>query len=263
MVFEWVGHDLRTLPSDQFRENSNHPRIIAISVLSALAFRKTQYGAIHTGGCAPFPTYQLAKSVDINPNNIFLSGINRSSPTVKVGDLGNSEQLTVETTRSALIVIVLLEGHDKSRVQSLPTRGPEVWRDLGCRHSSDVWSLGVTVGRSPSLITLANRDSWHIGCHRQLFSEPKTRQSKGLLKHGALEFLVAETLESTTFEHPDTKLETQFIKVGTLRQELERLPGPKVSPELLDLLEYLLVVDDTKRPTALEALQHPYLEALP
>lgn len=41
------------------------------------------------------------------------------------------------------------------------------------------------------------------------------------------EFQVAGTFESTTLEHPETKLETQFIKVDTLRQELERLPGPK------------------------------------
>jgi hypothetical protein len=40
MVFEWMEHDLWTLPSDQFRENSNLPRAIAKSVLSALAFSK-------------------------------------------------------------------------------------------------------------------------------------------------------------------------------------------------------------------------------
>jgi serine/threonine protein kinase len=76
------------------------------------------------------------------------------------------------------------------------------------------------------------------------------------------EFLVAEQLESTTFEHPDTKLETKFIKVGTLRQELEQMPGPKVAPELIDFIEYLLVVDHMKRPTAWEALQHPYLQSI-
>ena len=76
------------------------------------------------------------------------------------------------------------------------------------------------------------------------------------------EFLVGEYLESTTFKHPDTNLETPFIKVGTLRQELERLPGPKVSSELIDFIEYLLVVDHTQRPTALEALQHPCLQHL-
>lgn len=77
------------------------------------------------------------------------------------------------------------------------------------------------------------------------------------------EFLVAEHLESTTFNHPDTGLETQFLMVGTLRQELERLPGPKVSPKLIDFIEYLLVVDHMKRPTAEEALQHPYLTSTP
>ena len=76
------------------------------------------------------------------------------------------------------------------------------------------------------------------------------------------EFLVAEELGST-FEHPDTKVETQFITVGTLRQELEKLPGPKVSSELLDFIESLLVIDHTKRPTALEALRHSYLQSLP
>jgi serine/threonine protein kinase len=107
--------------------------------------------------------------------------------------------------------------------------------------------------------------------------------SKDLLKHGALrkirrligplgppvnnaeyeeEFLVAEELGSI-FEHPDTKVETQFITVGTLRQELGKLPGPKVSSELLDFIESLLVIDHIKRPTALEALQHSYLQSLP
>ncbi len=76
------------------------------------------------------------------------------------------------------------------------------------------------------------------------------------------EFVVAEHLESSIFVHPDTKLETQFIKVGTLLQELEQLPGPKVSKELIEFIEYLLVVDHEKRPTALEALGHPYLQSL-
>lgn len=49
MVFEWMEHDLRTVPSDQFRQNSNLPKIIAKSVLSALALLKSQANAVHTG----------------------------------------------------------------------------------------------------------------------------------------------------------------------------------------------------------------------
>lgn len=49
MVFEWMEHDLRAVPSDQFRQNSDLPKVIAKSVLSALALLKSEYGAIHTG----------------------------------------------------------------------------------------------------------------------------------------------------------------------------------------------------------------------
>ena len=73
------------------------------------------------------------------------------------------------------------------------------------------------------------------------------------------EFALAEYLETSPFRHRDDSLERQFITVGTLRQELEKISAPKVSPELLDFIEFLLVVDHTKRPTAVEALQHPYL----
>lgn len=44
-----MDHDLRSVPSHQFRENSNLPKIIAKSVLSALAILKTEYNAIHSG----------------------------------------------------------------------------------------------------------------------------------------------------------------------------------------------------------------------
>lgn len=182
-----------------------------------------------------------------------------------------------------LINVVLREGYDKIRVQSLPTRAPEVWRGLGCWHSSDVWSLGVTVSFSLSISTSANQEklahwlassaifgaedkivqglteAWCIAKIRRLIGPLGPPVNNAEYEE---EFLVAEELGST-FEHPDTKVETQFITVGTLRQELEKLPGPKVSSELLDFIESLLVIDHTKRPTALEALRHSYLQSLP
>lgn len=74
------------------------------------------------------------------------------------------------------------------------------------------------------------------------------------------EFALAEYLETGSFRHQDDPSERQFITVGTLRQELEKISAPKVSQELLDFIEFLLVLDHTKRPTAVEALQHPYLK---
>ena len=76
------------------------------------------------------------------------------------------------------------------------------------------------------------------------------------------DFAVAEHLESTTFVHPDTNLETHFLTVGSLRDELKKLPGPEVPSELIDFIQYLLVLDHTKRPTAEAALRHPYLRSL-
>ena len=49
MVFEWMEYDLWQVPSGRFRQDSVLPKIIARSVLSALAVLKTQYNAIHTG----------------------------------------------------------------------------------------------------------------------------------------------------------------------------------------------------------------------
>jgi hypothetical protein len=46
---EWMENDLAGVASDDFRENSDLPVIIAKSVLSALAILKTQYKGIHTG----------------------------------------------------------------------------------------------------------------------------------------------------------------------------------------------------------------------
>lgn len=49
MVFEWMDYDLWHVPSERFRQDSVLPKVIARSVLSALALFKTQYNAIHTG----------------------------------------------------------------------------------------------------------------------------------------------------------------------------------------------------------------------
>ncbi len=100
----------------------------------------------------------MAKRLAINPKNVFLSGINGPSPVVKVGDLGNGEYLLDQLLPTALTIAASYEGPNQIRVQSLPTRAREVWRDLRCWYSSDVWSLGVTVSRMPSFMISANRE---------------------------------------------------------------------------------------------------------
>jgi serine/threonine protein kinase len=72
------------------------------------------------------------------------------------------------------------------------------------------------------------------------------------------EFELAEQLAVMENPHDGMRL----IKGGTLREELQRLPEPSVSPKLLEFIESLLVIDHSRRPTASEALQHPYLKSL-
>ncbi|RMZ67134.1 CMGC kinase [Pyrenophora seminiperda CCB06] len=52
----------------------------------------------------------------------------------------------------------------------------------------------------------------------------------------------------------------KLINRLTWRGELQHIPDPPVPSDLLDFIGYLLVVDPDKRPTASEALLHPYLQ---
>lgn len=75
------------------------------------------------------------------------------------------------------------------------------------------------------------------------------------------DFDLARKFAIAYYEDPDTKKLARVLTIGTLREELARVPGPRISPDLIDFIHYLLVIDHTKRPTAAEALQHPYLLA--
>ena len=60
LIFEWMEHDLRSVHSDQYRQNSDLPKNIAKSVLSALHVIGSQYKATHTGRPS-LVVYQIAQ----------------------------------------------------------------------------------------------------------------------------------------------------------------------------------------------------------
>ncbi len=70
---------------------------------------------------------------------------------------------------------------------------------------------------------------------------------------------MAGYFEAETFTRPETGVVERFIKVGTLREELEKLPGPPIDCATIDFIEHLLVIDRSKRPTARDALGHYWL----
>lgn len=52
-------------------------------------------------------------------------------------------------------------------------------------------------------------------------------------------------------------LARDFIKMGSLEKELK---GSNVSPDCLSFIRHLLILDPKARPTATEALEHPWLQ---
>ena len=182
----------------------------------------------------------------------------------------------------SLTISVMREGFNKYRIQPIGCRAPEVWRGLGCWPSSDIWSLGVTVcSRTLYLRTQLTDQLAHWLGHKAIFGisdkvvEDLT-ESWCIAKIDRLigplgppvqtpeyesEFRMAGELSMGTYIHPEIDGPVPYIDVSTLRQELESLSGPKVDPGLLDFIDSLLIVDHTKRPTAAEALKHPYLHS--
>lgn len=75
----------------------------------------------------------------------------------------------------------------------------------------------------------------------------------------AKEWLLACGLEATEYRDPQSKEMKPFITAKSLVQELEALPRELCTTECIDFILYLLVLDFKKRPTASEALMHPYI----
>lgn len=69
------------------------------------------------------------------------------------------------------------------------------------------------------------------------------------------EFALAEKL--TTMLSPNGFM--MVISWPPWREALEAIPDPPVPTDLLDFIQMLLVIDPDRRPTASEALMHPYL----
>lgn len=73
------------------------------------------------------------------------------------------------------------------------------------------------------------------------------------------EFNIAKALEISGYMDPKTGEPKAYINVGTLREELMKIPREICSETCIDFLEHLLVIDPSKRPTAEMALQHPFV----
>ncbi|KAK9803910.1 hypothetical protein WJX72_004019 [[Myrmecia] bisecta] len=209
------------------RENGDEPyftlaRIQRITrqVLHSLAFMHS-LGLIHS---------------DLKPENILIKSYSRCE--VKVIDLGSSCFTT---------------DHLSSYVQSRSYRAPEVILGLPYDQKIDVWSFGcilaellsgVVLFQNESLATLLARLEGIMG------PVPRWMVRKGRYAHRFY------TRAGVIYER--SARTGRYERLKPKRSSIKfRLPGSDEG--FLDFLRYLLAVDPFKRPTAEEALSHPWL----
>lgn len=198
------------------------PRLqsITIQCLEALHFLHT-LGLIHC---------------DLKPENILVKSYSRCE--VKVIDLGSSCFQT---------------DHLCSYVQSRSYRAPEVILGLPYDKKIDIWSLGCILAELCSGNVLFQNDS------------PATLLARvvGIIGSIDQDMLVKgrDTYKYFTKNHmlyernqDSNRLEYLIPKKTSLRHRL-----PMGDQGFIDFVEYLLEINPSKRPTAGEALKHPWL----
>jgi serine/threonine protein kinase len=172
---------------------------------------------------------------DLKPENILVKSYSRCE--VKVIDFGSScfvdDQLT-------------------SYVQSRSYRSPEVVLGLPYNQKVDIWSLGCIIAELWTGVVLFQNDCIQgllarvlgtIGDIPQHMLTAGKFTSKYFNSHGQL------------FREVEIRRFQEFLpKRTSLRQRMR-----SSDEEFLDFLSSLLVIDPVKRPTAADALKHPWL----
>ncbi|KAF1993739.1 kinase-like protein [Amniculicola lignicola CBS 123094] len=222
LAFEWMDCTLKDISSKLHRRNLALHKSISIAVLGALADLRNQR-LVHT---------------DVKNDNILISGLEGSSPVVKLGDLG----------------LVRTEGFKEYPVQPLAMRAPEVWSGIGCFHSSDVWSFAATLFDwiSPSVFGANDMPEghwphpWAMAKLLRLFPTSVKMHPSDPNYQGY--FRIAQVIEKSGFG--DSK-DPKCFETLSFSEELAKLDIPSA---LEDFLRYLLIVDHEQRPSANEAL---------
>ncbi|KAH6720268.1 kinase-like domain-containing protein [Leptodontidium sp. MPI-SDFR-AT-0119] len=252
MVYEWMDTCLLEFCPKPYILTPNLPQLIAQKVLEAL---KVMHGNGYIHG-------------DVHSRNIFMSAVKSPDPIIKLGDLGHMRPIPENQT-------VL-----KSREQNREYRSPEGWKGYTMTTKTDIWSLGVVLahlmagkevlGHSP-MIGGCDKNEWCIAKIVLLrgdigdlpdSSNPYYSEivSGVALANNHLTSPGDSTQEGDeyTFQGERTNRKVN-MKTRTLREELESVEQP-IEPACIDFIEYLLTVDPDQRPSAEEALAHPWLQ---
>merc|ERR1712014_507168 len=181
---------------------------------------------------------------DLKPENILIRSYSRCE--VKVIDFGSS---------------CFVDDHLSSYVQSRSYRAPEVMLGLQYDQKIDLWSLGCILAELWTGYVLFQNDSVQSLLARILgiigeFPYHLMTKGRYVPQYFTQDGQLYQEVDGPACPDRGRRLHLLVPKKTSLRQRMRT-----ESDEFLDFLERLLQLDPKMRPTAAEALRHPFIAA--
>ena len=188
---------------------------------------------------------------DLKPENILLKCISKAE--VKIIDFGSSN---------------FIYDASSSYIQSRSYRAPEVIMGCNYDYKIDIWSLGCILAELYSKTVLFMSDSVHSLLARVIGiigPIPEWMYEKGTTVNGMfckekLLYMEADAVNDTNANISTTSVGKKKMHVIVPKRTLLKNRIHCEDKNFIDFLRYLLKIDPNERPTAEEALNHPWFK---